>query len=302
MRVGLVTNFNQACSISEYAKNLLSHLPSDIDVKVISQPHTLDNVINQLHDVDVIHFNYIAYRMNHGLMEGVVACRDRKKQKMVITYQETPGEYQLYNGVGGLADAIVLHEPSGNYGPKVHLIPNGIKLVDVKAVEPQNKLGSAGFYSLPKRFDLVHDAASQLHMGCLLLMPKADCGGDAPSFGGSEILRDYLPYDNVVQRLAECLMTIFPYDDSYPMVGIGNAVRFGLAAERPVIVSKHHHFRDLLQYNDEVYFIDQDVTTTVRKVLDDIMYGVEKLPKRLLQDMNWTRCAQMYANVYRNVQ
>jgi hypothetical protein len=79
-------------------------------------------------------------------------------------------------------------------------------------------------------------------------------------------------------------------------------VRFGLAAGRPVVVTRHHHFRDLFSYPDEVYFVENDdLTATVKKVLNDIDNGCAKFPNKLLEDMSWTKCASMYVDLYKGL-
>jgi glycosyltransferase involved in cell wall biosynthesis len=297
MLVGLVTNYGDQCSIAEYAKNLYEQFPmDDVQLKIVGHPLDFDSVFLRTRDVDVIHINHIGYWMPKDMLERLHNAR-KMNQKIVITYQETPSDLGEQ-----FADMVVLHEPSGSYSNKVRLIPNGIRLVDVTGITKENKIGSAGFYSAPKGFPLVANAAIELGLGCLLLMPKAVCGTEAVNFHGAEIVKDYLLYDDVVRRLAECMVTIFPYDSSYPNVGIGNAVRFGLAAGGAVAVTRHHHFRDLFAYPDEIYFIDNEsVSSVVQKVLRDKANNEMKVPKRLLADMSWTKCAQMYADIYREL-
>jgi glycosyltransferase involved in cell wall biosynthesis len=295
MRVGLVTNWGDHCSIAEYAKNLTEYLPSDIQVTIVPKPFTVDDILSRVQDVDIIHFNYIAYHMDHSVIDGV--CRGKKSiQKTLITYHETP-DGNLFQD-NALVDAIVLHEPQWENVSKVHLIPNGIRLVNTDDIKRTPKLGSAGFAYKHKRFDLVVDAAKALGLECLLLTPKADCWDEPSKYDSVEVVTDYLPYDDVIRRLAECFITVFPYDENYPNIGIGNAVRFGLASGNSVIVTNHHHFRDLNMYKDEIYFVETNVIDTVKLVQQDIAEGKQKIPTKLLSDMSWEASASKYVDLY----
>lgn len=306
MKVALVTNYGDHCSIAEYAKNLVEHMPTDeVEMEIVSHPLTFEHVYEKTRDADIIHLNYIGYWMEHKLLPLLAKAKE-PRQKIVITYQETPTKFEDdYDG----ADAVVLHEPFGDYGNKVHLIPNGIKLVPYnKDVQSTLRLGSAGFWAPHKGFRLVAEAGEVLELGSLLLMSQSPCYDSAETqadrlrmtYPSARIDTSWLPYDAVVNELAFCSMSIFPYDIRTYSIGIGNAVRFGLAAGRPVLVTRgHSHFRDLVDYEDEVYFIDNnDVIGTVKLVHRDLENGCERLPKRLLAAMNWWEVAQQYADLY----
>lgn len=308
MRVGLVTNWGDHCSISEYAKNLIDHLPKEVDVKLIGHPLTYENIKAQIQDVDVVHFNYINFWIDHGMMDGIAAL---VQKKVIITYQEKPEWEVLENSH---ADLIVLHDVKGDYPGKVRLIPNGIKIVDdLPEWDWNTQLGSAGFAAEHKGFLNVARVGQEFSTGCLLLMCAAlDQDFMARSLAlqakdicpSAEIDISWLPYETVVRRMAKCAMTIFPYDMavSNVMPGIGNAVRFGLASGRPVLVPKgHSHFRDLADYEDEIYLYSGELKDAVRGVTLDIIKKRAKLPKRILEDMSWTRCAQMYTDLYKEV-
>ena len=312
IRAALVTNWGDHCSIAQYAKNLVDHFPIDcgVDLRVVSHPLTFENIYDHVHNVDVIHVNFLSYWMTESLVEKLGRVRE-PGQKIVVTYQETT-EYQLkLLGECPWVDAIVIHEPKGEYHKKVHKIPNGIRLVNTVGVEWTRKLGSAGFASGYKRFDRVAQTAKDLNLGCLLLTPQAVCGDQNAAnkmardmkqiHPDAEVVTDWLPYEKVVRYLAECMAVVFPYDETAMTLGIGNAVRFGLASGRPVIVSHHSHFRDLLDYQDEVYFIEKDLETTVRQVMVDVENNAERLPNRLLRDMNWDRVSMTYAKLYGDV-
>lgn len=309
IRATLVTNWGDHCSIAQYAKNLVDHFPLNcgVDLRVVSHPLTFENIYDHVRNSDVIHVNFLSYWMAESLVEKLGRVRE-PGQKIVVTYQETTEDQLKTLANCPWMDAIVIHEPKGEYPKKIRKIPNGIRLVNTVGVEWSNKLGSAGFASGYKRFDRVAEAANDLGMGCLLLTPQAVCGDPNAArrmaremkelHRDAEIITEWLPYEKVVRYLAECMAVVFPYDETATTLGIGNAVRFGLASGRPVIVSRHSHFRDLVDYQDEVYFIEENLEETVREVKRDIEIGNVRLPNRLLKDMNWDRVAMMYAKLY----
>jgi hypothetical protein len=117
-------------------------------------------------------------------------------------------------------------------------------------------------------------------------------------------LLDWPKYEDIVIKLAGNLMNVFPYNDhqsSGRLYGISAAVRMAFAAKRPVIVSHCSQFKDLKDYQDEVYFIESGLQTTIERVHKDIKEGKARIPNRILQDMNWVSCANQYAQLYREL-
>jgi glycosyltransferase involved in cell wall biosynthesis len=118
-----------------------------------------------------------------------------------------------------------------------------------------------------------------------------------------EIL-DWPSYEEIVLKLASNLINVFPYNDHCStgrLYGISAAVRMAFAAKRPVIVSHCSQFKDLKEYQDEVYFIEGGLSATIERVQNDIREGKERIPNRILQDMNWVACADKYAKLYREL-
>lgn len=73
-------------------------------------------------------------------------------------------------------------------------------------------------------------------------------------------------------------------------------------------------FQDLRKYFDEVYFVappeeDQqklekamhELKSAVGQIAYDQQNGGVRVPKRILQDMSWTKSAQKYVDVYQEL-
>lgn len=310
IKIGLVTNWETQCGISEYARNLVMHMRDpEIEFRIIHQPLTFERIMEQTRDVDIIHINFAYYLFKHLTTRQY--WQMRVGRKMVLTYHESsPEQIRRWQTLGGI-DKVIVHEkhPDGKFRSDMCMIPQGIKMPDVFYQRPEMKIGTAGFPFRWKGFDAAAVVAQKLGLGYLAIMSQPDSDNldvlkqarevltICPS---AEVLVGWSDHDRIVRQLLECCMTVFPYDE-IGLYGISAAVRFGLATMRPLVVSRSLRFRDLFDYEDEVYFIDKGLDHTVVEVLKDIEDGCAKIPNRIINDMNWDRCAQMYADVYKEI-
>jgi hypothetical protein len=79
----------------------------------------------------------------------------------------------------------------------------------------------------------------------------------------------------------------------------------GLAARRPIIISTHRKFRDILEnYSDEVYVArtEDEVYKHASDILQSIAVGAPvRVPKRILEDQGWPRVAKLYSDLIQRV-
>lgn len=323
LKVGLVTNVNERCGISEYGNNLVTHVgvDKDIEFKIVARPFTIDSIWERAQDVNVVHFNYSAGIMPLYETELHELKRHLVGKKLVITLHDSFDARTRGLAALKFFDKIVVHEQAidSPFPPEVCVIPQGIVLCDVSGIEWQMKLGTAGFPFPWKGFYPMAAVAKKLNIGCLAMLSTSDAV-DAKqmkevildTYPSAEVVDDWPTHLAVVRRLAECAIVLYPYDLSrlctkLPFYGISAAVRFGLASGRPVIISQCRQFNDLWQYLDEVYLVENgngsellaNLEKVVREIFRDIALGCERRPKRLLADMSWTRCAQLYVDLYK---
>jgi len=197
--------------------------------------------------------------------------------------------------------------------------------VELNGIKPELKIGTAGFPFPWKCFEAVAYVAQKVGVGFLAIIPESNKVDNLPEIKRylkqvcprTEFVQGWFTQDEVIRRLATCMATVFPYGPislDTPFYGVSGAARFGLAARRPTIVSQCSMFQDLRNYKDEVYFVPPPVNDpellgptlhiieqAVRQVFSDEANSCARLPKKILEDMNWTRCAKMYTDVYREV-
>jgi len=321
IRVGLVTNWQEACAVAEYANSLVTHVDDpEVEFKIITRPLTFERIMNEARDVDVLHFN-VAWWLFDGITgDQWRAFRKRGKRVLITLHESYEPEIRSLGGLGPAADAIVVHEePSdGLAWPEgFYYIPQGIRLVEGlpkwnRLDREAYKLGTLGFPFWWKNYRLTAKVARKLGLGFMFLMgkPKSDkVDLDAITqeileiHPEAEIVTGWQPYDYMVRRLSECVATVFPYNEAAKIYGVSAGVRMGMAAQRPIIVSKHaQQFKDLKKYPDEVYVTHSSkLEEAISLVLQDTKDRCERKPAELLKVMSWRACATKYVQIYKEL-
>lgn len=301
LRVGLVTTWNERCGVATYAKNLVDSLPQ-VDWRIIGREEWGDgfsNVINIGQSCDIVHWNH-----QGGLFAGLAPQTvGRSCNKTVITRQ-CIGPDELFQA----ANIRVSHIPRDGY---VH-IPHGIVRVDdleftrMGDRDGRNHsvvLGTAGIpFSGKGHIELVKIAGMIPGSAVNMVIPENPharntdminhCREMAKSLNVAFYCEDrWLDESDVSRLLNKSDVNIFYY--TRPANGISGAVRMGMAALRPVIVSDHSQFQDL---GDAV---------TVARSLDDAAQSAMRtnlpLPNNLVQDWSWENIGQMYYKLYESL-
>jgi len=293
IRVGLVTNWQEACAVAEYANSLVMHTHDpEIQFKIITRPLSYEHIVNESRDVDVLHFNVAWWLFDHITGEQWKSFRKRGKRVLITLHESYEPEIRSLGGLGPAADAIVVHEqPSDSiaWPEGFYYIPQGVRLVegikqfefgqcedhspdfeckdcntkDARVRAGKWKLGTLGFPFWWKNYQLTAKVARKLGLGFMFLMgkPKSDkIDLDAITreildiHPEAEIVTGWQPYDYMVRRLSECVATVYPYNETAKIFGVSAGVRMGIAAGRPIIISQHQQqFKDVRKYADEVY-------------------------------------------------
>jgi glycosyltransferase involved in cell wall biosynthesis len=118
----------------------------------------------------------------------------------------------------------------------------------------------------------------------------------------AEIVFEFLPQEEIATRLSECAVTCWFYKAHSIQSGISGSVRLGLAAGRPIVISRCGMYRDTFHYEDEIYFVPSDTPTfeNALPVVQEALKG-EKCPNRIIKDMSWQRCGRLYDEIYRKL-
>ncbi len=309
MRIGLVTNWDEKCAVAEYAKNLANHVVAhskDVDFKIVTGTLDFDSVYQRTRDVDIIHFNYCAHAFAHMAPDGWQKFKDGPPR--IFTFHESSDWWTRKLAGTGITDWLVVHDKCRDGAPmpvNVKHIPFGIPEVDLTGIEVEHKVGTFGCAFPWKGLYPLAYACGQLDMPLMALLSepsaddckigwqqlRAEMESVCPKL---EISTEWMPQDEVIKKLATCKVIAFPFDHCSPITGISASVRFGLAARRPLVLTRFFHFSDLFDYEYDVYFTDRGLQHT----LMDAWCDYPRLPDPIVRDMSWKRSAQMYCDLY----
>lgn len=305
MRVALMSTFGQMCGLSEYAANLIRH-STGVEFEVLTQGSWTYEALMAA-KYDVLHVNYANGQL--GCEDMVMNVMHQKFHKGVIT-QHLSNEVNNFNSFMSSFRKVVIHEkaPDGSV-----FIPMGIpEVLEEPATDFILSIGTVGFPFPWKSLPEVAAASQMLGMGCLMFAPDT-CHANTHAVERTVkqqnphtyYIKEWKTYDNVVKQLATQAVNVFAYNTAgrgmYIDVGTSSAVRMGLAARRPVVVTRTcRQFRDLLDYEDEIEFADshhpQHLAEAIQRVLAN-----GKRPNRILKDMSWTTVANHYKSLYQEI-
>jgi hypothetical protein len=289
----------------------------------VPRPWSPEQILGAAEDCQIVH---VAYEHSlHGHLVGVGIfnrLRAAEKKTVCTFYNMWPDDgsylisspfYTRQNPILKEFDAVVVQDPHTDPKDGFIYIPQGVMDVP-KATVVEPSLGTAGFPTEVKGSLIMARVAQHLGLGVMQFMPEskyADAQGMARRIRGmvptADLYFDFHPQEHIASRLSECLLTCWLYRAFNGQSGISGSAHLGLAAGRPVVVSRAGMYRDLFDYEDEIYFVDSDqpsfenVLPVVQKVLADIGAGNPKRPRRLLIDAGWQRCGQLYGGIYRRL-
>lgn len=298
MKVGIYTNLTDRCGNAEDAKYLHSYLS-----RMYDEPVAITDNLTHLYDRDVVIVNWHSAVVRF-LLDDANALKARSIKTLLIHQNSSSGVLTEADTIVTYVNKIVAHE---EMGPLCTYIPVGIPEVLELPQVTEPKVGTAGFAFAWKRFDVVVEVARNFNIKCCMVTSNSfiqntdayvdGLAGHIPNL--IELHRSWLPVDEVVKLLAQCSVNIFWYQskDESDTWGQTGSARMGLAAGRPMIISRHRKFRTLWPYEDELYIADteQQVNDFVGQILKDPENA--RKPNRVLQDMNWTTVANKYKEV-----
>jgi glycosyltransferase involved in cell wall biosynthesis len=321
--VALLTTWEERCGIYSHSLNIVNHRVPGIEYIIVPRPWSVEQILVAAEPCQVVHVSYEHTLHGHLVGTGIFQ-RLREMGKITVctfhNFWPDDGRYAIsspfytrQNPILKEFDAVVVQDSHTDPKDGFIYIPQGVMDVP-KASTVEPKLGTAGFPTEAKGSLIMARVAQHLGLGVMQFMPEskhADTHGMAARIRNmvptADLYFDFHPQEYIATRLSECLLTCWLYRVFAGQSGIAGSVRLGLAAGRPVVVSRAGMYRDLFDYEDEIYFVDSDQPTSenvlpvVQKVLADIKAGNPKRSDRIIKECSWRKCGQMYADLYRKL-
>ena len=303
IKVGLVTTWDERCGVATYAKNLVSSLP-EVDWRIIGRDEWgsgFNNVPSVGRDCDIVHWNH-----QGGLFAGLTPSIVAQSCGRTIVTRQCIGPEEVF----GAATIRVSHVPRDGY---VH-IPHGIVKVDdlpftrLGGEKHSVVIGTAGIpFSGKGHVELVEIAGKIPGSAVNMVIPEnpharntdmiSHCRGLASSLGVAFYCEaQWLDEQDVSRILNRSDVNVFYY--TRPANGVSGAVRMGLAALRPVIVSDHSQFQDLNGGVQVAHTLEE-----AARWITQYMEGTVTLPNQIemVEDWRWKKIGQMYLQLYQNL-
>jgi glycosyltransferase involved in cell wall biosynthesis len=325
-RVRLVTTWDSACGIAEYAAYLteavlLADPTLEIQIETNLHPQAvLDSVRRR--DSEVLHLNYHAALHSQWRPEDVKRAK-RDGWRVIVTWHDSgvPNS-DACRAMYAVADAFVVHEPCDDL-PNAHAWPQGVPDrarpyhfgiagpddpdgFCFKTYAEQPVVGSVGFPFPWKNFDLLAEASAEAGWALVLVAPGATAEQRErwrTTNPASEIISRFVPREVLGSVLAGCDATAFLH--ACANTGTSGAIRQGLAARKPVLASVPaacRQFRDL--YEDPVgrravTWLPRLDVETVAEALESTPIGtIDPLIVRLAARNSWQQLGRRYAALY----
>jgi hypothetical protein len=309
-RVVILSNLDECCGNATYGRLLRSHLAQWYDVQMLDAGQWNANA-GKPHVV-IINWHPAKVSTHVGHVESL----QENGAKVILILQNSFDETHNVTSRDLLAvcDAVVAHEPmkvfyDGKAAHNVHFIPHGI--LEVPNLHQWNAsvvsmFGTAGFQFPWKRPEVVVEAARRCGVFARIYCPPYP-GFDRNReidkwnlmYKNVHVDRNWLPEGQVIQGLSEHLLNIFWFqsrgtDDTFGQTG---SARMGVAAKRPMIISRHRKFRTFMDYEEEFYIADteEEVYAFSREIMDNPSSA--RRPNRIVAETGWSKTAELYHNL-----
>lgn len=309
-RVALVTNWDEHCAVAEYASNLWDQLSSRIEFNIIHEI-TEESVFENSIDCDVIHYNYCSHAFKNWKPTSWFKMRDIPK---ILTFHESSDWQTRRLADSGIADLYIVHDKLRDGLPKpsnVETIPFGVpEAVGLSEWFTPGDVGTFGC-AFPWKALLPLAAACEkngLRLRAYISEASAeDCKVDFDSLKKkiweihprALIQASWGAQDTIIHELSSCQVIALPFDPAAPINGISASVRFALAAKRPLVLTRFHHYSDLYDYDKSIYFVEQNCN--LDDALGCAMEQNAKIPIAAYEAMTWTKAARAYESIYKSI-
>lgn len=305
MRVGILTNLDADCGNAQHARELASAL-SPFDVKLSIDPGALLGS-------EAVIINWHPARVPRGMWNLEAIKSSGSKVILLIENSEERLTFDQRQAVEQV-DAAVAHEDVGD--PAVTFIPVGLNPGPGDIYTREFSVGTAGFVFPWKRFDLVVEVAEALGWDARIVAPPHQSSRDLPAqiadWRGRlgerlKLIDSLVPVQEVIAHLARSTVNVFYFDSrgEDDLLGQSGSARMGIAARRPMIVSRHRKLRTILAgYENEFYIADRP--GEIGHICLDIAGGIRRgesvrKPARIFEDQGWTAVGRRWRELIREV-
>lgn len=296
-KVALITTWGERCGLAEYAMNLTKNCKAT-EFKIVPRPFDL----NEVNGSEILHLNYEAGLFAPVFSSDAFLWKQREGYKTILTLHTSHAGNNMQSGKILGFDRVVVHERTQD---NCTFIPMGIPDERPRTkVSEETTVGTFGFPFNWKGFTEVVLACKQLGIRALAIAPESNHADTYQMKRHLESLYDNIEYytqyfsqQEVIDLLGTCAATVFAYHGGN--YGISAACRLGLATGMPIVLTKGcRQFRDLLEYEDEIYFADSPAPQSLVTQLQEALATKPKKPNRVLKEMGWQKTGRMYQEIY----
>jgi glycosyltransferase involved in cell wall biosynthesis len=311
--VGLVTTVApELCGHRTYAEELVYHaniVAPEIAFKLIGRPFNPERILQETADVDVVHINH-AWQLFSDLTPVHIAEIRNRGQRTVCTFHES--SYENRSVFTCAFDRVVVHQKTIDGFTHIR---DGIWAHDTEYPDANGSpfIGTVGFPIGYKNLFNLAEAVNTTGYRLLAYLPESPHAHAAPVAErirrlcpGSQIYTDFHDQRDIITAFAHCAATAFP--SHHAGSGIGGSVRLGIAARRPVVISRVERFSDLwTDYVNEFYVVNypystaNDIAQVLFQVEADCRHNVVRKPVKCAADMSWMKSAEAYCKLYNDL-
>lgn len=308
MNVHIVSNLDPDCGNAQYARNLQAALSRHF--KTFLYPPAWSGML-QVERGDVAIVNYHRAVVPFGVQD-VLWLKELGARVILLHQNSFPQGSWEPRALFDAVDEVVAHEKCAEGGVYIpHGIIDDMVTPDPRAMFPFNDpwVGTAGFDFPWKNFDGVIRVAGRLNANAMIVSPPRN-SARKPSELPRDLMAPFrelavedklLPERDVIRILARNDINMFlfnclSHDDELGQTG---SARLGIAARRPTLVTSHHKFASLREYEDELYFVTSEADAYYKccQILHDLKrLKAVKVPDALIRDQGWTRVGEMWAD------
>lgn len=305
-RIAIVTNLHPNCGNYTFARDLKVQLDKYYEVELFEDCMAVPPGFSCC----IINYHPARVALSQDRIANVAA----QGAIPVVVYQNTPPSRDLGPDSWILAHAavVVTHEPIG--AENSCYIPVGILEVDDLPEFDRSQpitIGTAGFPFPWKGFDAVVGLAKNLGVKARIIAPpypghnfafaqdawRAMLGDDLT------LVTDFIDEKEVARQLALNAFNVYAFESISPddTLGQSGSARMGVAAQRPLILSKHPKLRTLREFEGSYYGYGAGEGSLL-EVATRVLYYVEhRLPMRypgeIVRSTGWSVTGRMYRDL-----
>lgn len=306
MKVGIVTTWGVKCGHAELAENLVENLPHVEFIPITNM--TNEGMLEQVDNVDIFHISW-GHGFSHMTADGIHAIHAKGKKVVLLDYTTKPDDPINSAPIFDVVDKLISTEKVFDH--RFEFMPHGIPDNWIATQEPEHLVGTIGFPLAWKGLSLLAHAANEAGLTLLGILPDLPSAIDQGRAARAEIqqiqpnailFEQWLTREEVKLQLGRCAVQLFAHNPppGLQTYGVSSACRYGIATGRPCVFNQYEMYRDLFDYEDELYFTSNDVASLAATLKQAILPDAKR-PNRILKEASWHKCALRYEEIYKEL-